>query len=92
MNHATIIIRLIKSFIYRTIKYLILHEIDLEQTTVNELQQRIHRDTLKIYAHAYQTKNMKQNCRFSGEQITNNLKHVLKKDDSKIVDSDTSIE
>ncbi|KAG4301257.1 hypothetical protein PCK1_002567 [Pneumocystis canis] len=41
MNNATITIRLIKSFVYRTIKYLILHEVNLEQTTVYELQQRI---------------------------------------------------
>ncbi|KAG5438693.1 hypothetical protein PCANB_002413 [Pneumocystis canis] len=72
MNNATITIRLIKSFVYRTIKYLILHEVNLEQTTVYELQQRIQKeiktrsefntyatypfDTLKIYAYAHKTK------------------------------------
>ncbi|KTW28230.1 uncharacterized protein T551_02649 [Pneumocystis jirovecii RU7] len=72
MSSAVLTVRLIKSFVHRTIKYLVLHDVDLEQTTVSEFQQRIQReiskqpafqlystfpfDTLKIYSHAYGSK------------------------------------
>ncbi|KAG5513178.1 hypothetical protein PMAC_001548 [Pneumocystis sp. 'macacae'] len=72
MSSAVLTIRLIKSFVHRTIKYLVLHDVDLEKTTVFELQQRIQKeiskrltfqsystfpfDTLKIYAHAHGSK------------------------------------
>lgn len=67
----TLIIRLIRSFTYRTIKYLILHNIPLS-ISVHNLQSRILQeihenpiyesyrsipfDTLKIYAHPQATK------------------------------------
>ncbi|KAG4304974.1 hypothetical protein PORY_001649 [Pneumocystis oryctolagi] len=69
---SVLTIRLIKSFVHRTIKYLVLHNVDLARTTVFALQQRIQKeiinrpgfqayatvpfDTLKIYAHAHGTK------------------------------------
>lgn len=40
-NSATLTIRVIKNFEYRTVKYLILHEINLDTTTVGELKNTI---------------------------------------------------
>jgi len=39
---ATITVRVIKSFEYRTEKSLVLHEINLDQMTVRELKERVH--------------------------------------------------
>jgi hypothetical protein len=38
LNAATITIRVIKSFEYRVAKALVLHDLDLQQTTVGELK------------------------------------------------------
>ncbi|KTW27373.1 hypothetical protein T552_02352 [Pneumocystis carinii B80] len=69
---AVLTIRLIRSFTYRVIKYLVLREINLEKTTVKDLQTLIFNeiyknpeykayqtskfDTLKIYVHSQRTK------------------------------------
>ncbi|EMR08699.1 hypothetical protein PNEG_02877 [Pneumocystis murina B123] len=69
---AILTIRLIRSFTYRVIKYLVLCEINLEKTTVKDLQTLIFNeiyknpeykayqlpkfDTLKIYVHSQSAK------------------------------------
>lgn len=41
LSAATITVRVIKSFEYRTEKSLVLHGLDLEHTTVGELEERV---------------------------------------------------
>jgi hypothetical protein len=47
-NNATITIRVVKSFEYRVAKALVLHNMDLEHTTVGALKQRIRESTCDI--------------------------------------------
>ncbi|KAJ3091835.1 hypothetical protein HK102_013218 [Quaeritorhiza haematococci] len=57
---STLTIRLIKSFEYRTVKNLVLHDIDLEKMTVGELMQLVQENTFKLYvkAHGSKTTNL----------------------------------
>ncbi|KAG0054752.1 hypothetical protein BGZ83_010535 [Gryganskiella cystojenkinii] len=55
---ATLTIRVIKSFEYRTSKNLILHNIDLTTTTVGQLKAKIIENTLKLYTKAHGAKTM----------------------------------
>ncbi|KAJ7063048.1 hypothetical protein C8F01DRAFT_1131298 [Mycena amicta] len=90
---ATLTLRVIKSFVYRTERSLVLHNVDLETTTVAQLKDMARRaiatwkpfrdvslDTLKLYTHAH------------GAKTTNliiNLDHddwILKDDDKLLVD------
>ncbi|KAI7861663.1 hypothetical protein BDF14DRAFT_1876973 [Spinellus fusiger] len=59
-NDATITVRCIKSFEYRTCKNLILKHLNLETTTVGELKTLIRQYTLKLYtvAHGHKTQNL----------------------------------
>jgi hypothetical protein len=41
LSAATITVRVIKSFEYRVAKALVLHDLDLEHTTVSELKERV---------------------------------------------------
>ncbi|KAB5596463.1 hypothetical protein CTheo_100 [Ceratobasidium theobromae] len=72
LSAATITVRVIKSFEYRTEKSLVLHGLDLEHTTVGELEERVRNvvntesgwkayrtvqlDTLKLYTKAHGAK------------------------------------
>lgn len=48
LTNATITIRVVKSFEYRVAKALVLHNVDLEHTTVGELRQRIRESACDI--------------------------------------------
>ncbi|KAF8682150.1 hypothetical protein RHS04_02360 [Rhizoctonia solani] len=72
LSSATITVRVIKSFEYRTEKSLVIHALDLEHTTVGELKERVRNaiktepgwkpyrtvqlDTLKLYTKAHGAK------------------------------------
>ncbi|PVF98855.1 hypothetical protein CPB86DRAFT_784294 [Serendipita vermifera] len=72
LTSATITIRVIKSFEYRVAKALVLHDLDLTQTTVGDLKQKVKTaiqtqpgwkpyktldlDTLKLYTKAHGAK------------------------------------
>ncbi|ELU44738.1 hypothetical protein AG1IA_01219 [Rhizoctonia solani AG-1 IA] len=72
LSSATITVRVIKSFEYRTEKSLVIHALDLEHTTVGELKERVpiktepgwkpyrtvQLDTLKLYTKAHGTTNL----------------------------------
>ncbi|KAF7304764.1 hypothetical protein MKEN_01190500 [Mycena kentingensis (nom. inval.)] len=69
---ATLTLRIIKSFVYRTERSLVLHDVNLETTTVAELKdmarravatlpgwkpyRNVHLDTLKLYTKAHGAK------------------------------------
>ncbi|KAF9935961.1 hypothetical protein BGZ65_002846 [Modicella reniformis] len=55
---ATLTIRVIKSFEYRTAKNLVLHNIDLTASTVAQLKEQIIENTLKLYTKAHGAKTM----------------------------------
>ncbi|KAI8353928.1 hypothetical protein B0O80DRAFT_426751 [Mortierella sp. GBAus27b] len=55
---ATLTIRVIKSFDYRTYKNVILHSVDLTTTTVAKLREDIMQNTLKLYTKAHGAKTM----------------------------------
>ncbi|KAG0328636.1 hypothetical protein BGZ99_004906 [Dissophora globulifera] len=55
---ATLTIRVIKSFEYRTSKNLVLHAVDLTATTVGQLRVLIIENTLKLYTKAHGAKTM----------------------------------
>ncbi|KAF4578672.1 hypothetical protein EYR40_001178 [Pleurotus pulmonarius] len=57
---ATLTVRVIKSFEFRTERSLVLHDINLETTTVGELKEIALKDTLKLYskAHGAKTTNL----------------------------------
>ena len=48
LNKATITVRVVKSFEYRVAKALVLHNVDLEHTTIGELKQGIRESTCDI--------------------------------------------
>ncbi|KAI9322096.1 hypothetical protein BX666DRAFT_2016926 [Dichotomocladium elegans] len=57
---ATITVRCIKSFEYRTCKNLVLQHLNLDTTTVGELKSLVRENTLKLYtvAHGHKTQNL----------------------------------
>ncbi|KAI0086658.1 hypothetical protein BDY19DRAFT_959653 [Irpex rosettiformis] len=71
-THATLTVRIVKSFEFRTEKHLILHNINCETTTVGQLKDiakeaiktqpgwkayhNVHLDTLKVYTKAHGAK------------------------------------
>ncbi|KAL4074536.1 hypothetical protein V8B97DRAFT_2005481 [Scleroderma yunnanense] len=59
-TEATITVRVIKSFEYRTERSLVLHNLNLPATTVGELKNIAKQDTLKVYtkAHGAKTSNL----------------------------------
>ncbi|CAG8432957.1 11018_t:CDS:2 [Diversispora eburnea] len=78
-NSATLTIRLIKNFEYRTVKYLILHEVNLEATTVEELKNIIKENTLKLYTKAHGAK---------AQNLTINLDHdewIFENDETTLI-------
>ncbi|CAG7846244.1 SubName: Full=Uncharacterized protein {ECO:0000313/EMBL:CCA68849.1} [Serendipita indica DSM 11827] len=72
LSSATITVRIVKSFEYRVAKALVLHDLDLEKTTVGDLKQKAREaiktlpgwkpyrtldlDTLKLYTKAHGAK------------------------------------
>ncbi|RHZ74081.1 hypothetical protein Glove_227g108 [Diversispora epigaea] len=94
-NSATLTIRLIKNFEYRTVKYLILHEVNLETTTVGKLKniikekintiagfkpfRNVNYDTLKLYTKAHGAKT---------QNLTINLDHdewIFENDEATLI-------
>ncbi|KAF9932919.1 hypothetical protein BGZ67_004515 [Mortierella alpina] len=76
---ATLTIRVIKSFEYRTSKNLILHNIDLTTTTVGQLRAKIIEHTLKLYtkAHGAKTMNLIINMDHDEDWILSNDDEIL---------------
>jgi len=49
LTSATITVRVVKSFEYRIAKALVLHDMDLEHTTVGELKQKVTQSMYDIH-------------------------------------------
>nr|XP_031859894.1 uncharacterized protein CI109_004743 [Kwoniella shandongensis]KAA5526966.1 hypothetical protein CI109_004743 [Kwoniella shandongensis] len=60
ISDATITVRVIKSFEFRTQKSLVLQHLDLRSLTVGQLMERVRQDTMKLYtvAHGSKTSNL----------------------------------
>ncbi|EIE75755.1 hypothetical protein RO3G_00459 [Rhizopus delemar RA 99-880] len=59
-SDATITVRCIKNFEYRTCKNLVLQHVNLETSTVGDLKKLVLENTLKVYtvAHGHKTMNL----------------------------------
>jgi len=55
LNSATITVRVVKSFEYRVVKSLVLHNVDLQQITVGELKKKIRESTCDVNAMGYES-------------------------------------
>ncbi|KAJ8514880.1 hypothetical protein ONZ45_g7626 [Pleurotus djamor] len=57
---AILTIRVIKSFQFRTERSLVLHDVNLETTTIGRLKEMVREDTMKLYskAHGAKTTNL----------------------------------
>ncbi|KAI8970610.1 hypothetical protein BDB01DRAFT_845373 [Pilobolus umbonatus] len=78
-NDATITIRCIKNFEYRTCRNLVLQHVNLETNTVGDLKRIILENTLKVYtlAHGHKTMNLIINVEDDDKLILHDDEAVL---------------